>query len=145
MSKAFKCDGCKKCFDPYAVEDNSYFTTIDSLVCQNGREFNHNEVGYRDDEIHLCPDCSQLLTQIFSGKVTDSESCEMYVEERMTDYEAGYQAGVLFGIALGNIIGDEPDESVCGGTHYDGSTSCECQTLERPKRSKKNSKRGSSV
>ena len=59
MSKALKCDVCKKCFDPVEVGDEEYFVTIPEFYCQNGEQYQNREVGYREEEVHMCPDCSR--------------------------------------------------------------------------------------
>lgn len=79
MSKAFKCDRCKKCFDPYALKGDEYFTTIKEFFCQTGVEFSNNEFGYREEGAHLCPDCSVAFLRFCdcrdekTGKETKSD------------------------------------------------------------------------
>lgn len=71
MSKALKCDRCKKCFDPYMVQGEEYFTSIRDLFCQDGRAFSNNEVSYRDEELHLCPDCSRIFSAFMADGPAD--------------------------------------------------------------------------
>ena len=67
MSKAFKCDRCKKCFDPFDTNEPGYFSTIREWVTQSSEQFGDSCIGYRDEEIHLCKDCSLLFTIFMSG------------------------------------------------------------------------------
>lgn len=71
MSKAIKCDRCKKCFDPY--ESRCDFTTIRELIFQDGKNFSNDEVGYRDEEINFCPNC----TMQFSGWMARKLECQV--------------------------------------------------------------------
>lgn len=68
MSEALKCDRCKRCFDPYAVEENSYFITIIEFYAQNGEQKKNREAGYRDENIHLCPDCARIFGAFIQGE-----------------------------------------------------------------------------
>lgn len=66
MSKAFRCDRCKQCFDPYEIKDPKYFITIKGYFCQNGSQFDGNEYGYAEfDDIHLCPSCSEKFARFW--------------------------------------------------------------------------------
>lgn len=60
MSKALKCDRCKKCFDPYSVEGE--FANIRELYYRDPKSIQNNEVTYRDDGLDLCPDCTRSFT-----------------------------------------------------------------------------------
>ena len=77
MSKAFKCDRCKKCFDPW--KENTEFGTFREFVVRDGRALNNNEYTYIDEEIDLCPDCLKSFNNWFksvnTGKVTTAEGC----------------------------------------------------------------------
>lgn len=55
MSKAIRCDRCKKCFDPYNVEGD--FARITDFVVTDAKIFDSHECSYRDENIDLCPDC----------------------------------------------------------------------------------------
>ena len=58
MSKAFKCDRCKKCFDPWGSEEEDFeFGQIRdySVITPVGGSFDYT---YRDEELHLCPKCN---------------------------------------------------------------------------------------
>lgn len=68
MSEALKCDRCKECFDPYAVEENSYFITITEFYAQNGEQKKNRETGYRDEYIHLCPSCARIFGAFIQGE-----------------------------------------------------------------------------
>lgn len=67
MSKALKCDRCKCCFDPYTVDAPDAFATLRELIYQDGRQFVDHEVGYRDEEINLCPDCANEFDRFMDG------------------------------------------------------------------------------
>lgn len=61
MSKAFKCDRCKKCFDPWGSEEEDFeFGRIQdySVVTPVGGSFDYT---YRDEELHLCPECNRAF------------------------------------------------------------------------------------
>ena len=77
MSKAFKCDRCKTCFDPYAVSRDGYFTTIPEFFCQNGTEYSSHEVGYRDEDIHLCAKCSKEFAKFIEEGLHESTEQDM--------------------------------------------------------------------
>ena len=61
MSLAYKCDRCKTCFDPYAVEAPNKFVTIMEMFTQNGKDLSMNKVAYRMDKKHLCPACADAF------------------------------------------------------------------------------------
>lgn len=135
MSKAFKCDRCKECFDPYSVGRERYFMTISEVVCQNGNEFYNHEVGYREgNPIHLCPSCSELINRVMA---MDPDIFGTNSDKEQEFYEAGFDDGVEAGRVLGDIlfsIGVKP--SLCGRC-FDRSDG-DNKTSKRSGRSKKN-------
>ena len=63
MSKAFKCDRCKRCFDP--LESEGEFCTMVNPVFQTAEDYeDHKTTHYMHsghtgvDALHLCPDCA---------------------------------------------------------------------------------------
>ena len=74
MSKAFKCDRCKKCFDPWMKglefgRIENYTSLVPTPVGQLGTEF---DAAYRDDDIHLCPRCNTEFAN-FMNPLKDTE------------------------------------------------------------------------
>lgn len=59
MSKAFKCDRCKCCFDPMLIEEPNHFTTIPEYFIQNGSDYDNRKVGICEENVHLCQKCSK--------------------------------------------------------------------------------------
>lgn len=69
MSKAFKCDRCKKCFDPWGSEEEDFeFGQIRdySVITPVGGSFDYT---YRDEELHLCPECNQEFGRFMKNQV----------------------------------------------------------------------------
>lgn len=64
MSKAIKCDRCKKCFDPFTATGE--FMRISDLVTCDGKAYSHHENLYRDEYIDLCPECCQSYNDWFA-------------------------------------------------------------------------------
>ena len=64
MSKAIKCDRCKKCFDPLTVTGE--FVRISDFVVYDGRTFSNSEVLLRDEGIDLCPECFKSYNDWFA-------------------------------------------------------------------------------
>ena len=96
MSKAFKCDGCKRCFDPYAVKDPDWFVTIHGYIYQDGHQFETNEYGYAaTDNVHLCPDCSKTFTALMANHKSVVDKRIQIDKEKAHDigYDAGYEGG----------------------------------------------------
>ena len=61
MSKALKCDRCKICFDPHTVKGE--WAGIKDLYFQDARGYNNREVGYRDEMLHFCPECTEKFSK----------------------------------------------------------------------------------
>ena len=99
MSKAFKCDRCKTCFDPYAIKSPRYFTTIKEFVCQNGQDVKNNEMGYFEEGVHLCPDCSMLFANFMGNNAVIFSVTEEKDEETVTcfDVDVGFICDLLSG------------------------------------------------
>lgn len=71
MSKAFKCDRCKKCFDPWSSEEENFeFGRIQdySVVTPVGGSFDYT---YRDEELHLCPECNRAFGLFMQNRGID--------------------------------------------------------------------------
>ena len=69
MSKALKCDRCKKCFDPYSLAEGKEFTTLpNGYFLQTAKNVKDNEVAYREDMIHLCPTCTDHFIKFMAKK-----------------------------------------------------------------------------
>lgn len=74
MSKAFKCDRCKTCFDPYSIPDNKDFVTIKEFFCQTSENFSNHDFCYRDEEVHLCPDCAYEFGEFMSNRLRKNDN-----------------------------------------------------------------------
>ena len=70
MSKAIRCDRCKKCFDPYTVEKD--FAKISDFIVRNSKEYDNNECSYRDENIDLCPTCLRSFSVWFNAGKPDA-------------------------------------------------------------------------
>ena len=66
MSKAIKCDRCKRCFDPY--KEPGDFARIENYVLRNASQYYNNECSYHDDEIDFCPDCANAFAIFMKGE-----------------------------------------------------------------------------
>lgn len=102
MSKAFKCDRCKTCFDPYDIPNSQDFVTISGFHCQTSKNFKNNEVCYRDEGLHLCPSCAADFAEFISNRLRAKQvdPCRNVIhledKERKEAYEAGFKAGFAY-------------------------------------------------
>lgn len=95
MSKAFKCDSCKVCFDPANIPDNRQFTTIKNLELQSEDDYLRCNVRWRNYEpMHLCPECTGKLKKMLG--ITDKE-------EKIQKYEKSITAANPFTVTLSDI------------------------------------------
>lgn len=89
MSKAFKCDRCKKCFDPWGSEEEDFeFGQIRdySVITPVGGSFDYT---YRDEELHLCPECNRAFGLFMQNRTIDPEpakelKCTKYLVEMVS-------------------------------------------------------------
>lgn len=68
MSKAFKCDRCKKCFDPWETGDEQFeFGNISeyATITPVGISF---DCVYRDEDIHFCPECNKAFALFMDNR-----------------------------------------------------------------------------
>lgn len=68
MSKAFKCDRCKKCFDPWETGDDKLeFGNISEYMTLTpvGSSFDYT---YRDEDIHFCPECNRDFARFMNNQ-----------------------------------------------------------------------------
>ena len=83
MSKAFKCDHCKKCFDPLEEregEPNLRLSLIEVLLFDPQHEQQHKFVE-RYERLDICPDCTQMLLDWFKfgrNKLMDTDYTREY-------------------------------------------------------------------
>lgn len=66
MSKAFKCDRCKQCFDPWSMEDHREFGSIPEYMCMVPDGHGGFDCTYREEGRHLCPDCNTLFASFMT-------------------------------------------------------------------------------
>lgn len=87
MSKALRCDRCKTCFDPYSQEKD--FATIKDFMLQDGGCFDRHECSYRDEELNLCPKCTELFGKFMSGKVvSDTEETTESTDDKDSEWKS---------------------------------------------------------
>lgn len=103
MSKAFKCDRCKKCFDPWSMEDDREFGRIHDYACvvPSGEAFDYT---YRDEELHLCPDCNRDFCKFLGG------DNPMYEQEDTIEIENTIEIFVD-GESVGTYTRKKPEKS----------------------------------
>ena len=77
MSQALKCDRCKICFDPWTATEE--FTTLNDIVIQDRQAWANREVTYRDEEYHMCPECTKKFKRFMSG---DSKEIEKDISDK---------------------------------------------------------------
>lgn len=68
MSKAFKCDRCKTCFDPWETGDEKLeFGNISEYMTLTpvGGSFDFT---YRDEGIHFCPKCNLEFARFMNNQ-----------------------------------------------------------------------------
>ncbi len=81
MSRALKCDKCKKCFDPYA--EGVEFIRFDDIVLQDDETFGVNGCILREDLQHLCPECTnEFLDWFDKDHVLLEKRSEHYLRRR---------------------------------------------------------------
>ena len=140
MSKAFKCDRCKKCFDPIEVEDEQYFATISEIVLQNGEQYSNTEVGVRILPTHLCPDCTETFMKFMKDPELQFGKVRTIIR-RLDDKERGkvYDKGFADGVAAyTNVLFG--DQSVFRGRKFGPDTDGPDEAAEREECPQKDSK-----
>jgi len=88
MSKAFKCDHCKKCFDPLEEregEPNIRIRIDEVWLMDPQHELEHKYIDYFTG-IDLCPDCAaEILGWFESGCLLDTDYIREYDNWRRED------------------------------------------------------------
>ena len=94
MSKAFKCNICNTCFDPYGLQETDEFTTIPEFYIQTSEEFQNGKVGVRFSGFNACPECTRKFQNFIEGRnLSDTtDTYEMYLE--------AFENGVLYIVNL---------------------------------------------
>lgn len=96
MSKAFKCNVCKECFDPMLVDDTNEFCTIEGFYFQNADLYEAHESSYcEDDHIHLCPVCARFFSMMLAGQINTHEYINLidHPKEKEEAYAYGFREG----------------------------------------------------
>lgn len=73
MSKAFKCDRCKECFDPWETGDEKLeFGNISEYMTLTpvGSSFDYT---YRDEGVHFCPKCNREFARFMNNQCVVGE------------------------------------------------------------------------
>lgn len=81
MSQALKCDRCKVCFDPWTATDD--FTKLDNIILYSRQSWSNNEVEYRDEEFHMCPDCTKEFLVFLSTDVVKRDRSPTVILKEM--------------------------------------------------------------
>ena len=133
MSKAFKCDRCQVCFDPLDMKGAEKITTITEVYTQTKESYTERKVDGREEEVHLCPECSKAFVKFIKNQKYMSPIktvIHLEDEERKDWYEKGFDSGFEYCAELCNsMLGQH-----CGGI---GKTDSADKASERPKRAKK--------
>lgn len=138
MSKALKCDCCKRCFDP--IKETGNFTTIKRMVQQNGVQYRNHEFGYSDEEIHLCVDCTYRFNNFMARGYIPQED----IEEEETEIHETFDEMVsrLFG-DITDLFRD--NRSRFGGTGKPDKPVCHRRRAERKAAADEESECGSTI
>lgn len=102
MSIAIRCDKCKTCFDPAAMEEGEEFISISRFITQDALQFANHEYGYLDEGLNLCPNCSKKYMNFWDDPTNEGGD----------SYAKGFEAGVAFEKQNRNQIDKEMVQSV---------------------------------
>ena len=83
MSSALMCDRCRSFFTPWDVRGN--FGTIEEYKVQTSEQFVNHEVGYSEEQMHLCPKCTDDFDAFMFGNRKAEH--QQQVEKRMRENE----------------------------------------------------------
>lgn len=102
MSKALKCDRCKRCFDADNLPEGREFATLpDGYYLQTSVNVKNNEVSYREYVIDLCPTCTDHFIKFMAKKPYAHyaspirQVIHLEDKEKQEAYDEGFKDGLL--------------------------------------------------
>lgn len=122
MSKAFKCDCCKKCFDPLTYGDNK-FMQIDTVWIMKGYQYPDGDPKgerYTDyfKNIDLCKECTEKILNVLKIIEKGDDNGK---EETPTGKSSA--TSMLYNILDSFFVGGSKQSGKSNGSVRDGQTS----------------------